>query len=85
MGGNRDQAKRPKMAKIAARLSDKVIFTSDNPRDEDPELILDEMEAGVAPEDYKKTLRITKRKAAIKAACVELAEGDVLLIAGERS
>lgn len=82
-GGNRDQAKRPKMAKVAARYSDKVIFTSDNPRDEDPEIILDQMEAGVPPEDYKKTLRITKRKAAIKAACMELSQGDVLLIAGK--
>lgn len=82
-GGNRDQAKRPIMAKVAAAYSDKVIFTADNPRDEDPEKIIDEMEAGVAPEDYKKTLRITHRKAAIKAACMELKEGDVLLIAGK--
>ena len=82
-GGNRDQAKRPIMAKVAAAYSDKVIFTADNPRNEDPEKIIDEMEAGVAPEDYKKTLRITHRKAAIKAACMELKEGDVLLIAGK--
>lgn len=82
-GGNRDQAKRPKMAKVAASYSDKVIFTSDNPRDEDPEQIIDEMEAGVAPQDYKKTLRITQRKPAIKAACMELSAGDVLLIAGK--
>ena len=54
------------MAKVAAAYSDKVIFTSDNPREEDPEEIIDQMEAGVAPEDYKKTLRITQRKAAIK-------------------
>jgi len=82
-GGNRDQEKRPIMARVAAAFSDKVIFTSDNPREEDPEEIIDQMEAGVAPEDYKKTLRITQRKAAIKAACMELSEGDVLLIAGK--
>jgi len=82
-GGNRDQAKRPIMAKVAAAYSDKVIFTADNPRDEDPEKIIDEMETGVAPEDYKKTLRITHRKAAIKAACMELKDGDVLLVAGK--
>ena len=82
-GGNRDQAKRPIMAKVAARYSDKVIFTADNPRDEDADQIIDAMEAGVSPEDYKKTLRITHRKAAIKAACMELNQGDVLLIAGK--
>jgi len=82
-GGNRDQAKRPLMAEVAAKLSDKVIFTADNPRDEDPENIIDEMEKGVRPEDYKKTLRISNRKSAIKAACMELQAGDVLLIAGK--
>ena len=82
-GGNRDQAKRPIMAKVAARYSDKVIFTADNPREEDADQIIDAMEAGVSPEDYKKTLRITHRKAAIKAACMELNQGDVLLIAGK--
>ena len=82
-GGNRDQAKRPLMAEVAAKHSDKVIFTADNPRDEDPENIIDEMEKGVRPEDYKKTLRISNRKSAIKAACMELQAGDVLLIAGE--
>ena len=82
-GGNRDQAKRPLMAEVAAKHSDKVIFTADNPRDEDPENIIDEMEKGVRPEDYKKTLRISNRKSAIKAACMELRAGDVLLIAGK--
>ena len=82
-GGNRDQAKRPLMAEVAAKHSDKVIFTADNPRDEDPENIIDEMEKGVRPEDYKKTLRISNRKSAIKAACMELQAGDVLLIAGK--
>ena len=82
-GGNRDQAKRPLMAEVAAKHSDKVIFTADNPRDEDPESIIDEMEKGVRPEDYKKTLRISNRKSAIKAACMELKAGDVLLVAGK--
>ena len=82
-GGNRDQAKRPLMAEVAAKHSDKVIFTADNPRDEDPENIIDEMEKGVRPEDYKKTLRISNRKSAIKAACMQLQAGDVLLIAGK--
>ena len=82
-GGNRDQSKRPIMAKIAAAHSDKVIFTADNPRDEDPDKIIDEMEVGVAPEDYKKTLRITQRRSAIKAGCMGLSQGDVLLIAGK--
>jgi len=71
------------MGKVVARLSDKVIFTADNPRDEDPELIIDAMEAGVSPEDFKKTLRITSREQAIKAACMSLMPGDVLLIAGK--
>ena len=82
-GGNRDQAKRPLMAEVAAKHSDKVIFTADNPRDEDPENIIDDMEKGVRPEDYKKTLRISNRKSAIKAACMDLQAGDVLLIAGK--
>ena len=82
-GGDRDRAKRPLMAEIAAKYSDKVIFTADNPRSEDPELIIDDMEKGVRPEDYKKTLRITKRESAIKAACMELSIGDVLLVAGK--
>jgi len=82
-GGNRDQSKRPLMGKVAAQLSDKVIFTADNPRDEDPDVIIDAMEAGVNPENYKKTLRITNREQAIKAACMSLTPGDVLLIAGK--
>ena len=56
----------PLMAEIAAKYSDKVIFTADNPRSEDPELIIDDMEKGVRPEDYKKTLRITKRESLLK-------------------
>ena len=82
-GGDRDQGKRPKMAAIAAKMSDRVVFTSDNPRSESPEQIISDMEAGVAPEDYKKTLRITDRKEAIKTACMLLADKDILLVAGK--
>jgi len=82
-GGNRDKTKRPVMAKIASDLSTKAILTSDNPRNEDPEVILDEMEHGVEPQNYKKMLRITDRKQAIKTAC-QLAESkDIILIAGK--
>lgn len=82
-GGNRDKTKRPVMAKIASDLSTKAILTSDNPRNEDPEVILDEMEQGVEPQNYKKMLRITDRKQAIKTAC-QLAESkDIILIAGK--
>ena len=82
-GGDRDQSKRPKMAAIAAKMSDRVVFTSDNPRSENPEQIISDMEAGVAPEDYKKTLRISDRREAIKAACMLLSDKDILLIAGK--
>ncbi len=82
-GGDRDKDKRPLMGKIAAKNSSKVIFTSDNPRSEDPQQIIAEMEAGVSPEDYKKTLCIPDREAAIKAACIALEPSDVLLIAGK--
>ena len=82
-GGDRDKGKRPMMAAIAAQLSDRVVFTSDNPRSEDPEKIILEMEVGVAPEDYKKTLKISDRKEAIKTACMLLEDKDVLLIAGK--
>jgi len=82
-GGNRDKTKRPIMAKIAADLSDKAILTSDNPRNEDPEVILDEMEKGVEPQNYKKMLRITDRKQAIKTACQLAQPNDIILIAGK--
>jgi len=82
-GGNRDKSKRPEMAKVAARLSDTVIFTSDNPRDEDPELIIDDMEKGVPGEHYRKTLRIIDRRQAIKAAGKLADAGDIILIAGK--
>lgn len=82
-GGNRDRSKRPVMAKIACSLSDRVIFTSDNPRDEDPMAIIQEMEAGINPIDHKKTLTLADRKAAIKAACSLAKKGDIILIAGK--
>jgi len=82
-GGNRDAAKRPVMANVATKYSNKVIFTSDNPRNEDPEIILDEMQKGVDPVHYKKTLRITNRKEAIKAAVGMANKGDIILVAGK--
>ncbi len=82
-GGNRDKTKRPEMAEVASRLSNSVIFTSDNPRDEVPDQIIDDMEAGVPPEHYKKTLRITDRRQAIKAAAALANTGDIILIAGK--
>ena len=82
-GGNRDKTKRPIMAAIASELSDKAIFTSDNPRNEDPEVIITEMEKGVAPQNYKKTLTITDRKQAIKTACQLAQPNDIILIAGK--
>ncbi|SHF99338.1 UDP-N-acetylmuramoylalanyl-D-glutamate--2,6-diaminopimelate ligase [Flavobacterium fluvii] len=82
-GGNRDKAKRPIMAGIASELSDKVILTSDNPRNEDPEVIINEMEQGIAPQNYKKSLSITDRKQAIKTACQLAQPNDIILIAGK--
>jgi UDP-N-acetylmuramoyl-L-alanyl-D-glutamate--2,6-diaminopimelate ligase len=82
-GGNRDKAKRPIMAGIATELSDKVILTSDNPRNEDPEVIINEMEKGVAPQNFKKSLSITDRKQAIKTACQLAQPNDIILIAGK--
>jgi len=82
-GGDRDKTKRPKMAHIASQLSNQVVFTSDNPRTENPQTILDEMEAGVAPENYKKTITVLNRKQAIKTACKFSEAGDIILIAGK--
>jgi UDP-N-acetylmuramoyl-L-alanyl-D-glutamate--2,6-diaminopimelate ligase len=82
-GGNRDKAKRPIMGSIASDLSDKVILTSDNPRNEDPEVIITEMELGVAAQNYKKTMSITDRKQAIKTACQLAQPNDIILIAGK--
>ncbi|WP_269685665.1 UDP-N-acetylmuramoyl-L-alanyl-D-glutamate--2,6-diaminopimelate ligase [Flavobacterium lacustre] len=82
-GGNRDKSKRPIMGGIAAALSDKAILTSDNPRNEEPEAIIDEMEQGVAPQNYKRILSITDRKQAIKTACQLAQPNDIILIAGK--
>lgn len=82
-GGDRDKTKRPLMANIACKLSDKVILTSDNPRTENPATILEEMQAGVEPLDYKKTLTITDRKEAIKTASALAEEHDIILVAGK--
>jgi UDP-N-acetylmuramoyl-L-alanyl-D-glutamate--2,6-diaminopimelate ligase len=82
-GGDRDKTKRPKMAHIAAALSDQVIFTSDNPRTEDPQGILDDMETGVQPQDFKKTITIVDRKQAIKTAAKMADKNDIILIAGK--
>ncbi len=82
-GGDRDKTKRPVMAHIASSLSNKAIFTSDNPRTEDPEMIIAEMEKGVEPQNYKKTLSILDRKQAIKTACQLAESGDIILIAGK--
>jgi UDP-N-acetylmuramoyl-L-alanyl-D-glutamate--2,6-diaminopimelate ligase len=82
-GGNRDKAKRPIMAEIASEYSDKVILTSDNPRNEKPEEIIEEMYAGVDASHKQKVMRLTDRKEAIKTACNMANEGDIILIAGK--
>ena len=82
-GGDRDAAKRPVMAHIACEFSNKVILTSDNPRSEDPEEILNQMLKGINPVDAKKTLRIADRKEAIKTACSLAKQGDIILLAGK--
>lgn len=82
-GGNRDKAKRPIMGGIASDLSNTAIFTSDNPRNEDPAVIINEMEQGVAPQNYKRILSITDRKQAIKTACQLAQPNDIILIAGK--
>ena len=82
-GGDRDKAKRPKMGFIATQLSNQVIFTSDNPRSEDADVIIEEMEKGVAKENENKYLSITNRRQAIKTACKLAKKGDIILIAGK--
>ena len=82
-GGDRDKAKRPIMANIATTMSDKVIITSDNPRTENPSTIIAEMEAGVEPQNFKKSLSIEDRKQAIKTACQLANPNDIILIAGK--
>ena len=82
-GGDRDKGKRPKMAHIASQLSSQAILTSDNPRTENSQTIIDEMEVGITSENYKKTLSILDRRQAIKTACKFSNRGDILLIAGK--
>jgi len=82
-GGDRDKTKRPIMANIATTMSDKVIITSDNPRTENPSTIIAEMEAGVEPQNFKKSLSIEDRKQAIKTACQLANANDIILIAGK--
>jgi UDP-N-acetylmuramoyl-L-alanyl-D-glutamate--2,6-diaminopimelate ligase len=82
-GGNRDKTKRPIMAREAVKLSDRVIFTSDNPRFEEPEDILNDMLAGLSEEEKADTLTIVDRREAIKTACALAKKGDVVLIAGK--
>ena len=82
-GGDRDKTKRPIMAKIASNLSDKVILTSDNPRTEDPLVIINEMESGIENHNQKKALSISDRKQAIKTACQFANTNDIILIAGK--
>ena len=82
-GGDRDKTKRPVMAKVAAQLSDKAILTSDNPRSEQPETIIHEMENGLSGDLIKKSLSITDRKEAIKTAVMLAKPGDVICVAGK--
>jgi UDP-N-acetylmuramoyl-L-alanyl-D-glutamate--2,6-diaminopimelate ligase len=83
-GGNRDAGKRPIMAALAAQYSDQVVLTSDNPRFEDPEMILDQMQAGILAGDADKVIRISDRKQAIEEAIQGLANtGDIVLVAGK--
>ncbi|MEZ4968827.1 MAG: UDP-N-acetylmuramoyl-L-alanyl-D-glutamate--2,6-diaminopimelate ligase [Flavobacteriaceae bacterium] len=82
-GGDRDKSKRPVMGHIATTLSNKVIFTSDNPRSESPIVIIEEMEAGVEAQNANKTLSIVNRKQAIKTACQLAVAHDIILVAGK--
>jgi UDP-N-acetylmuramoyl-L-alanyl-D-glutamate--2,6-diaminopimelate ligase len=82
-GGDRDKMKRPKMASIAAEMSDKVILTSDNPRSEEPDAIINDMKAGIPAEKSAKAMAITNREEAIKVACSLAQPGDIVLVAGK--
>lgn len=82
-GGNRDKTKRPLMAQEAVKQSDRVIITSDNPRNEEPQDIINDMLAGLNPQQMKKVIAIVDRREAIKAACMMAQKGDVILIAGK--
>ncbi len=82
-GGDRDKTKRPEMARIATENSNKVILTSDNPRSEDPNAIIDDMKQGVSTENNKKMLAIVDRKEGIRTACLLAKKGDIILVAGK--
>lgn len=82
-GGDRDKTKRPLMAKIACEMSQQVILTSDNPRTEDPNAILNDMQQGITTNHIKKILKIENRREAIKTACALAQNGDIILIAGK--
>jgi UDP-N-acetylmuramoyl-L-alanyl-D-glutamate--2,6-diaminopimelate ligase len=82
-GGNRDKGKRPLMAQEAVKQSDRVIITSDNPRFEEPQAIINDMLAGLTPQQMKKVVAITDRREAIRTACLMAQKGDVILIAGK--
>lgn len=82
-GGNRDKGKRPLMAQEAVKASNKVVITSDNPRFEEPEAIINDMLAGLTPEQRKNVLAITDRKEAIRTACALAQKGDVIVVAGK--
>ena len=82
-GGNRDKGKRPLMAQEAVKQSDRVIITSDNPRFEEPQAIIDDMLAGLDAKQRKKVVSITDRREAIRAACMMAKKGDVILVAGK--
>jgi UDP-N-acetylmuramoyl-L-alanyl-D-glutamate--2,6-diaminopimelate ligase len=82
-GGDRDTTKRPQMTNIALRYSDRVVLTSDNPRSEDPQSIINDMLSGITPEEEKKVVSITDRKEAIRAACMMAEKDDIILVAGK--
>ena len=82
-GGNRDKGKRPLMAREAVKQSDSVIITSDNPRFEEPQAIIDDMLAGLTPQQMRKVVAIVDRREAIRAACMMAQRGDVILVAGK--
>jgi UDP-N-acetylmuramoyl-L-alanyl-D-glutamate--2,6-diaminopimelate ligase len=83
IGGDRDRTKRPEMAEVACRLSDRVILTSDNPRSEEPAAIIEDMRAGVPKEAASRVLAITDRKEAIRVALMLAKKGDIVLVAGK--
>ena len=82
-GGDRDKTKRPEMAHIACEMSDQLVLTSDNPRTENPDSILDDMERGLTAKELSRTVRITDRRQAIRAAVMMAREGDIILVAGK--